>query len=108
MMARRRIAIPAGPSTSSPSLSGPRWRSVAFIARSTLGSTAPARSGTATPQMPHTLAVLAVHGHGSMRDPPHGGEHDAQVQAHRAVGDVLEVVGELLAPRHPAGDAELG
>src|SRR5205823_9634524 len=42
---------PTGPSTTRPSLSGPRWMRVALIAASWVGSTAP--FGDAIPQIPH-------------------------------------------------------
>ena len=44
---------------------------------------------------------------GLREDPPGGRGADAQVQVHRAVGDVLEVVRELLGPRGLARHAQL-
>src|SRR2546421_12844428 len=53
MIERRRIARPTGPSTSDPSLSGPRCTRVSFIEARTAGSGLAAPSSDARPQIPH-------------------------------------------------------
>src|SRR3954451_9942607 len=99
MSASRRAASAASPMTASPPLSGPRWRSVALMAAST--SRSAARPSVRTmPQIPHiALALRAPRGRD---DDQQRLEHDLEVQAQGAVGDVLEVMGELLGPRHLA------
>src|SRR5919204_1948159 len=54
-MESRRAASATAPSSSSPELSGPRWTSVALIARSRSGSTG---AGDAIPQIPHIRRTL--------------------------------------------------
>src|SRR4051812_43767104 len=98
MIASRRAASATGPSAAAPAASGPRWRRAALIASSTARS---GPAGSAMPAMPHTsVAELA----GDEREGL--GEH-GQIQAGRAVRDVLEVVRELLLPGHLAREPEL-
>src|SRR5436189_2362213 len=110
MIARRRAASPIGPSTNAPAESGPRCTIVAFIASNAPASTGPAPSSASRPEIPHTSVARQGARHrtqGVGRDLDDGGEDRAQVQADRAVGDVLHVVGELLGPGHLAGEPEL-
>src|SRR5689334_10751384 len=98
MIARRRAANSTGSPSHSPAESGPRCSSAALIARS-----APT-SPDAIPQMPHTSLAAQQ---------PAGDEHqrlreDRQVEADRAVGDVLEIVDELLRPGHLPREPQLG
>src|SRR4051812_25894734 len=136
MIDRRRMASPTGPSTNDPALSGPRCTRVSFIEARTAGSGLVAPSSDARPQIPHMrrslvpaegafgrlralfvgrrglvaveverLAVAAAEGPRS--DAPDGlGDHE-HVEVHRAVGDVLEVVRELLRPAVLARQAHL-
>src|SRR4051812_1853453 len=100
MIASRRAVRPTGPSKAEPVASGPRWTSSAPIASSAAGS-APPRS--AIPAMPHTSAASCP----LAPDEPGSLEQHGHVEAGRAVGDVLQVVGELLVPGHLAGEAQL-
>src|SRR4051812_48382107 len=119
MIASRRAASATGPSAKTPSLSGPRCTSASAIARTARSSTAPPSRAT-MPQMPH----MTSRGPGSWKQPsgaPHrrdvaraalehpepGRDDQAQVQADGAVGEPLEVVGELLGPRHVARHPQL-
>src|SRR3954452_10393366 len=104
MIASRRAASPASPMTASPPLSGPRWRSVAFMAASASRSTAPPSLRT-MPQMPHTSVLRAPRGRD---DDQQRLDDDLEVQPQRAVGDVLEVVRELLGTGHLARHAQRG
>src|SRR3954453_20797260 len=101
MIERRLAASPTGPFSEWPSSSGPRCMSVALMASSARGPAMPPPPA-AMPQIPHTAG-----GARAARDRRgRFGDH-AEVEARRAIGDVLEVVCELLLPRHLAGDAEL-
>src|SRR4051794_29621595 len=106
MMLRRRAASAQPSITAVPSSSGPRWTSARLIAWSAARSSAP-RSCDAMPAMPHTSDLPD----GTARRT--GGEHprrlgeDRDVQPDGPVGDVLEVVRELLGPRHLAREAQL-
>src|SRR5215210_9330523 len=103
MIASRRAASPASPATASPPLSGPRCTSVALIAAR--ASRSAARPSVRTmPQMPHTSVLRGLEGPRE-HEPGRLGD-DLEVEPQRAVGDVLEVVGELLGPRHLAGQAQ--
>src|SRR5712691_9726878 len=101
MIARRRAASPTGPSRNEPSLSGPRWVRVALMRASRSGSAGPFED--ANPQIPHTRLSLVA----GPEEPPQGLGEDAdgrrgeraQVERHRAVGDPLEVVSQLLRHR---------
>src|SRR3954451_12793534 len=112
MIERRRMASPHGPSITEPSESGPRWTSVSFIAASAAGSGAVAPSRLTRPHIPHmraSLKGLAVpSAQGEPDDPGHRGPEDAQIEADRAVRDVLEVVDQLVLPGVLAGDPGLG
>src|SRR5215218_4025506 len=104
MIDRRRIASPAGPSTSTPSLSGPRCTSAAFMCSSAAGSGLDAPSSETMPQMPHMSGGgrggAAAHGGERLAErPPRRLREHARVEVDGAVGDVLEVVRELLRPR---------
>src|SRR4051812_49445201 len=102
MIARRRAANATGPSTQRPALSGPRCVSAALIA-SRAARSAPSRA--AIPQMPHIsdlAAHYAPHDHRERLD------QDGGVQPGRAVGDVLEVVRQLLLPGHLGREPQLG
>src|SRR5919202_5522230 len=101
MIASRRIASAVGPSTTIPALSGPRCTSVAFIASSAAGSGLDAPSSATMPQMPHTSGRGARRLQAGGRErlgerAPTRLEQHARVEVHGAVGDVLEVVRELL------------
>src|SRR4051794_26455386 len=106
MIESRRMARPAGPSIARPASSGPRCTSFAFMRARASRSGWDVPSSETMPQMPHMSAA----GDGGERladRAPHGlGEHP-HVQVHRAVGDVLEVVRELLGPGVLARDAHL-
>src|SRR3954452_2741977 len=117
MIERRRMARPHGPSITLPSESGPRWTSVSFIAASAAGSGAVAPSRLTRPHIPHMraslergsvlpLAVPAAQGQPD--DPGHRRPEHAQIEADRAVGDVLEVMDQLVLPGVLAGDPGLG
>src|SRR5579872_2580350 len=104
MIASRRAASETPPSTKLPSESGPRWRRAADIDASRPGSAA--RRELAIPQIPHTRpslrrgprpADLAVQR--LQEDAPAGGGQGSQVERDGAVGDPLQVVGELLGHR---------
>src|SRR5690349_23769086 len=101
MIARRRAASATAPSIRRPELSGPRWTSASLIASSARGSGPP---GATMPQMPHTSEPLG----GARRDGRGGLGQDRDVQGGRAIGDVLEVVRQLLLPRHLARESQLG
>src|SRR3954447_10040092 len=94
MIARRRAASPPAPISASPPLSGPRWRSVALIAAS-VSRSATRPSVRTMPEMPH-ISVLRRRLERPREHEPDGLGHHLEVQPHGAVGDVLEVVGELL------------
>src|SRR3954452_23207594 len=94
MIDRRRIPSPAGPSTTARWSSGPRCTSVAFIRSSAARSGLDAPSSSTMPQMPHTSGGARV----PDGAPDRLDEH-AEVEVHGAVGDELEVVGQLLGPR---------
>src|SRR3954454_15048374 len=103
MIASRRAASATGPSTACPAESGPRWRSAALIAARPSGAARPAM-----PQIPHMTTegpldapLAGGHEHERLRE-------DREVQADPAVGDVLEVVHELLGPCHLAREPQLG
>src|SRR5215213_10785449 len=107
MIASRRAASPASPTTASPPLSGPRWRSVALMAANTSRSGARASVRT-MPQMPHmSVGHLVLWAPRGRDDDQQRLRDDLEVQPQRAVGDVLEVVRELLRPRHLTGQAQL-
>src|SRR5919204_70933 len=101
MMASRRAASPTGPSMKDPSLSGPRWTSVALIRAKRSASAGPFEE--AIPQIPHTRVSLVAGPDQSPQrlsgDPGSCGDERPQVEGHRAVGDPLEVVRELLGHR---------
>src|SRR3954447_11833318 len=101
MIASRRAARATGPSTNVPSLSGPRWSSFALMRASRSGSAGP-RVET-IPQIPHIAPSLvpgpAQAAHCLAGDPEGGYGQRAQVERHRAVGDPLQVVRELLGHR---------
>src|SRR3954466_9142263 len=116
MIASRRAAGPPPPgsappalSSASPALSGPRWRSVSLIAPSTAGSTARPSPRT-IPQIPHIASGPSGDVAGrAARDHDAGGlGAGLEVRGRAAVGDVLEVVGELLGPGHAPRQPELG
>src|SRR4051812_39623446 len=97
MIARRRAAIPTGPSTCAPSESGPRWKMVVAIACSRSRPTGP--RSDAIPQIPHIgislwtpRKRLGEHAEARHDDRP-------QVEPHGTVGDPLEIVRELLGHR---------
>src|SRR4051795_9601636 len=104
LIAGRRAASPAAPISASPPLSGPRWRSVALIAASASRS-ATRPSVRTMPEMPHISVLRGLER--PRQHEPDGLGHHLEVQPHGAVGDVLEVVGELLRPRDLAGQAQL-
>src|SRR6266487_2730687 len=110
MIASRRAATATGPSANEPSLSGPRWTSVALMRASRSGSAGPFRE--AIPQIPHTrvslVAVPEEAPYGLEHDADRGGEERAEVERYRAVGDPLEVVGELLRHRRLVASPYLG
>ena len=58
-MASRRAAMPTGPSTNAPPLSGPRWKSVSFISFRSRSSTGAPFCET-NPHIPHTLLSVVV------------------------------------------------
>src|SRR5829696_1568184 len=95
MIERRRAASAMPFSWKSPSLTAPR-------------------SAVAMPQIPHMAAQSVSNewtspgGRAAARDLGDGGEEDADVEADRAVGDVLHVVDELVRPRLLAGHPRLG
>src|SRR5919197_1688914 len=101
MIARRRAASATGPSTKVPSLSGPRCTSFALMRASTLESAGPLAE--TIPQIPHTPVSLVVALEDAPQrlhqDPERGRDERPQVERHRAVGDPLEVVRELLGHR---------
>src|SRR3954447_16576863 len=100
MIARRRAAIPTGPSRCAPSESGPRWYSVVDIRRSRSGSTAPRVD--AIPQIPHIAGQsrgLRVAGERLAQHAEAGDHERPEIEPHGAVGDPLEIVGELLGHR---------
>src|SRR4051812_1140500 len=100
MMARRLASSATGPSCARPWPSGPRWTRAALIASSA------ARSGpaaSAMPAIPHTSA-------GAERpaaDEQRRLQEHLEVQGGGPVGDVLEVVGELLVPGHLPREPQL-
>src|SRR4051794_23263421 len=118
MIERRRMASPHGPSIIEPSESGPRWTSVSFIAASAAGSGAVAPSRLTRPHIPHMraslesgqdqagLAISAAQR--EAHDPDHRRAEHPQVEPDGAVGDVLEVVDQLVLPGVLAGDPGLG
>src|SRR6266550_2230237 len=131
MIERRRIARPTGPSTSEPSLSGPRCTRASFIRASTAGSGLAAPSSDAKPQMPHIRVLLAVRREALLagrlgglvaveverllgvaaerprRHTPDRLRDHHHVEVRGSVGDVLEVVRELLRPAMLAREAHL-
>src|SRR6266516_3445576 len=161
MIASRRAARAAGPSMKKPSLSGPRWTSVALMRASRSGSAGP--FAQTIPQIPHTRrSVVAIPAMAAClspattrrlsppwpllrlsslsdlwlgasdrepgapsvagalvpvpQEPSHRLGEDAEgsrdqradVQRHRAVGDPLHVMGELLGHRGLVAAAHLG
>src|SRR5437763_6758485 len=133
MIDRRRMASPTGPSTSDPSLSGPRCTRVSFMEARTAGSGLAAPSSDARPQIPH-MAPECNRGGGRLSllrgrlggfvaleverlpvaaperargDAPDRLRDHEHVEVHRAIRDVLEVVRELLRPAVLAGEPHL-
>src|SRR5437764_947204 len=106
MIASRRAAIATPPSTWDPLESGPRWWSVVDMRRSRSGSTAPRVD--AIPQIPHMRPVYLR----ALRDrlaqhPEPRGNHGAQVEPDRAIGDPFEIVRELLGHRRLVAPSHL-
>src|SRR5437868_3611724 len=97
MIASRRAAIPTGPARCEPSESGPRWRSVAAIARRRSGSTDPRPD--AIPQIPHIGSSLGTARKRLAEHADAGHEHRPQIETDGTVGDPLEIVRELLGHR---------
>src|SRR4051794_24871456 len=114
MIERRRAARMARPPSKRPSLSGPRWTRRLFMVATTAGAGGGPLSGEAMPQMPHMggslpspspaaglgrpSGVRARLGAGELRGRRtpaghlgNGGEENLEVEANRAVGDVLHV-----------------
>src|SRR3954467_7619350 len=110
MLASRRAASATGPSAKTPSLSGPRCTIASAIARTARSSTAPPSRAT-MPQMPHTASSSPPHRRhvaGPALQHAVGRRDDqAEVEADRAVGQPLEVVGQLLRPAHVARHPQL-
>src|ERR687895_2620192 len=108
MIAKRRAASATAPSAKLPWLSGPRWTSVSLIAATRAGSTAP--SDEAIPQMPHIATSLGGPGERPGRlgeDAPGRCREGAQIEPHRAIGDPLEIVRQLLGHRRLVAAADL-
>src|SRR4051812_491931 len=109
MIASRRAASAAWPSTNAPSLSGPRWTSFALIRASRSGSAGPLAE--TIPQIPHTALSLVIAPEEASRrlrrDAERGRDERAQVERDRAVGDPLQVVRELLGHRRLVAAADL-
>src|SRR5262249_41745416 len=125
----RRAARPMPASRWSPSLSGPRCRSVELmLSRTRRSGTGASRPASAIPQMPHisrtsggraTIAcaarspnaaranLLPAAANPEAEDAPRRGHDHLQIERERAVGDVLEVVSELVLPRVLARDPGL-
>src|SRR3954451_11339501 len=78
------------------------------MAPSTAGSTARPSPRT-IPQIPHIASGPSgdVAGRAARDHEPGGLGDDLEVEAHAAVGDVLEVVGELLGPGHAPRQPQL-
>src|SRR5688500_10199014 len=106
MMLSRRAASAQSSITASPSSSGPRCASAALIARSVWTSTPP-RSCDAMPAMPHISDLPDRAARRARHEHPGRLGEDREIQPEGAVGDVLEVVRELLRPRHLAREAQL-
>src|SRR5215208_1580315 len=101
MIESRRAASPTGPAITWPSSPGPRWTGARLIAASASGSGPPAPPA-ARPQMPHMSGGACP-----ARDRGGGLGHHAEVETRGTVRDVLEVVGQLLLPRHLARHPQL-
>src|SRR5512133_234106 len=110
MIASLRAASATSPSAKIPSLSGPRCTSFALMRASRSGSAGP--FAETIPQIPHTRRSLVASSDQALQrladDPNHRRGEGAEVERDGAVGDPLEVVGELLGHRGLVAAAYLG